>query len=141
LTANLSVWANYTVQETEKHGDVLDNSSDLTDELVELPENKFGLGLDYRRENGLEARLALRYVDQRHAVRGNLAAPGASTLEKMDSYVDMDLNLSYPLFRGEKGQESRVFLAIENLLDERYEEEYGYPMPGITFTVGLSISF
>ncbi len=141
LPRGFSVWANYTVQKTEKHGDVLDNSSDLTDELVELPENKFGLGLDYRRKNGLEARLALRYVDQRHAVRGSLATPGASTLEKMDSYVDVDLSLSYPLFRGKKGQESRVFVSVENLLDEDYEEEYGYPMPGITFVFGLIASF
>ncbi len=141
LPLGFTVWTNHTIQKTEKHGDVLDNSSELTDELVELPENKFGLGLDYLRESGLEARLALRYVDQRHAVRGSLATPGASTLEKIDSYVDVELNVSCPLFRGEKGQESRIFLAIQNLLDEDYEEEYGYPMPGITFMVGLSAKF
>jgi len=82
-----------------------------------------------------------RYVDQRHAVRGSLATPGASTLEKMGSYVDVDLNVSCPLFRGEKGQESRIFVSVQNLLDEDYEEDYGYPMSGITFMVGLSAKF
>jgi outer membrane receptor protein involved in Fe transport len=141
LPYGFSAWANYTVQKTEKRGDVLDKSSDLSDELVELPEHQFNLGLDYRRENGLEARLRLGYVGERHEVYGDQAVPGASTLKKMDSYADMDFNLSYPFFKGEKVRESRLLLAVQNILDERYEEEYGFPMPGITFTAGLSVKF
>lgn len=141
LPLGFAVWGNYTVQKTEKHGDVLDNSSDLTGELVELPENRFSLGLDYRQEKGLEARLALRYVDERRAVYGNQAVAGGSELKKLDSYVDMDFNLSCPLFKGEKGRESRLLLAVQNILDERYEEEYGFPMPGISFMAGLMIRF
>jgi iron complex outermembrane receptor protein len=141
LPLGFRIWANYTIQKTEKHGDVLDNSSDLTDELVELPENRFNLGLDYRRASGLEAGLALGYVDKRHAVRGDPATPGASTLEKMNGYVDVGLHLSCPLLRTESGGESRLVVSVQNLLDEDYEEEYGYPMPGITFMIGLSADF
>jgi len=141
LPFGLAVWANYTIQKTEKHGDTLDDSANLTDELVELPENRFSLGLDLRHESGLEARLAARYMDGRHAVRGNPAVPGACTLKSMHGYVDIDFNFSCPLVKGDAGQECRFFVNVENLLDERYEEEYGYPMPGTSFMLGLKIRF
>jgi len=141
LPLGFSAWTNYTIQKTEKHGDVLDNSSELTDELVELPENTFGFGLDYRAKQGLAARATLRYVDGRHVVRGSLAAPGGSTLEGIDGYVNVDLSLSCPLLRSGKKKECRFFFTVQNLLDEDYQEEYGYPMPGITFMAGLSAKF
>lgn len=43
--------------------------------------------------------------------------------------------------KGAKGEDARLFLSIQNLLDEDYEEEYGYPMPGITFMAGFRASF
>lgn len=141
LPNGFCVWANYTIQTTQKHGDVLDKSSELSDELMELPKNKFGLGLDYRKKNGLEARLALRYVGQRQVLYGNQAVVGASGLKKLDSYVDMDFNLSYPLFRGGKDQEARFILGVQNILNKHYEEEYGFPMPGRTFMAGFNVTF
>lgn len=137
LPWGFTVWANYTFQQTQKHGDVLDNSSMLANELVELPENQCGAGLDYHHESGLDAGLILRYVGSRYAVRGNQAVPGSCTLQKMGSYVDVDVNLSCPVFRGQQGQECRVFITIQNLRDKHWEEEYGYPMPGRTFMAGI----
>ncbi|MCX7804042.1 MAG: TonB-dependent receptor [Planctomycetota bacterium] len=142
LGHGFSAWANYTWQKTEKRGDVLDNSMRLTDELPELPENKVGLGVEYRGWRGLEGRVGMRYVGARYAVRGNQAIPGASTLIKMDGYVDADAYVSYPVLRDtKKGRECRIFLSGENLLDQDYEEEYGYPMPGATFMGGVSVKF
>jgi len=141
LPRGFSVWGNYTFQKTKKHGDALDNSSNLSDELAELPEHRFSLGLDYRHSSGLKARLVSRYVGLRHAVRGNLSVPGAASLAKMNAYVDMDVNVSYPVLKGKRGKEGRVFLNLENLLNQRYEEEYGYAMPGITVMGGLDLRF
>lgn len=141
LPFGLGAFGNYTFQKSKKQGDILDNSSELTDELVELPENRINVGLDYRHEGGMEARLGVRYVGRRQAVRGDLTAAGQSSLEDLDSYVDMDVNATYPLITGEQGEEGRLFVSLENLLNKHYEEEYGYPMPGITFMSGLDLKF
>jgi len=141
FSRNLKLWANYTYQETEKRGDILDNSTALTNELLELPENKLNLGLGYRHTNGLEVRFKLRYVSDRWETLGDLTTPGASTLKKMDAFVDADIQLSCPVWRRGEKRKTTVTLAVENLFDQTIVEEYGYPHPGTTFTLGLRSAF
>jgi len=141
LPHHFFLWANYTWQDTKKTGDVLDSSSQLSDELVELPEHKLNIGLGYKKAGGLEARLALRFVDERHAIQGDFTTPGGTYLERMDSYVDLDFYASYPVYQGKRGRETRVELTVDNILNDHYEEEYGYPMPGLTVMSGLLMRF
>ncbi|GAG37877.1 unnamed protein product, partial [marine sediment metagenome] len=138
VSPTVRLWANYTRQETEKEGDVLDQSMSLTDELPELPKDKINIGVSYGRKDGIRAELSMRYVDERHVVGGDPTKPGGSYLAEMDSYVDVDLRFSYPIRGGENGAEIRLEVAGENLLSEDIEEDYGYPMPGATVMVGLS---
>jgi iron complex outermembrane receptor protein len=141
LPHNFRIWGNYTFQNTDKHGDVLDSSARLTDELVELPENTLNLGLAYEKPDGLQAGLTLRYVDSRREIRGDLASPGGSFLEGMDQFVDLDFNMSYPVFQGKNDREVRWELTLDNILDQHYEEEFGYPHPGMTLLTGVRITF
>jgi len=137
----LRISANVTRQKTRKHGDVLDSSAALTDELAELPEYKANIALAYRRNNGTQAEIKAGYVDQRWATRGSLARPGSSYLAEMDGYVDVDVRVSYPLYRDNTKREVRLELTGENVLDQDIVEEYGYPMPGATWMAGLRVAF
>ncbi len=147
LPHNFRVWANYTLQDTEKHGDVLDMSSRLTDELVELPENQFNVGIGYQQPDGLTAKLTARYVDSRGTIRGDLTdtvflgTPKGAHIEGMGAFVDVDLYASYPVYRGERLKEVLWEVTLDNLLDDHYEEEFGYPVPGTTLITGIKATF
>ncbi len=141
LPHNFRVWANYTLQDTKKQGDTLDASSELTDELVELPENRVNVGVGYEKPDGLRAELTARYVDSRSAFRGNLSTTGQARLEGMGAFVDLEFAMSYPFYRGPHLTEARWELTLDNLLDDHYEEEYGYPMPGLTAITGVTMQF
>ncbi|HSA58656.1 MAG TPA: TonB-dependent receptor [bacterium] len=57
-------------------------------------------------------------------------------------YVKVDLAASYEIFRDRLAMKSgRVYVKLENLLDDRYEEKFGFPAPGITFLAGAKASF
>ena len=57
----------------------------------------------------------------------------------VDSFTVANVRVSYPL--SQLGKKGEVFLAVENLFDEKYEYVPGYTMPGISGQVGVSASF
>ncbi|WP_028580835.1 TonB-dependent receptor [Desulfogranum japonicum] len=59
--------------------------------------------------------------------------------ERLDSYITTDIKLSQPITMWEK--QGLVFADVHNLFDEDYSSHYGYPDDGITFEVGMSLSF
>jgi len=140
LPKNFFVWGNYTFQKSEKSGDILSAGGQLSDELVELPDHKFNIGIGYEEKDGLEARLSVRYVGKREAILGDLTTPDGAYLGSMNSFFDMDFDASYPVYSKDK-MKARLGITVENLLDRHYEEEYGYPMPGLTATVNLRMMF
>lgn len=141
ISDELTVWSNFTHQNTKKHGDILDNSMHLTDKLAELPDNKANAGVSYKKDKGLTVNFKVGYVDKRWQTMGNLAMIGGSYLAELDGYIDVDLQVGYPVYCNDKGREVRIELAAENILNQDIVEEYGYPMPGTTFMAGLSASF
>ena len=59
--------------------------------------------------------------------------------EKVASFTVVNVRGSYPLpALGKKGE---IFVALDNLLDEKYEDRPGYAMPGISGQLGVSASF
>lgn len=59
--------------------------------------------------------------------------------EKVASFTVVNVRGSYPLpALGKKGE---IFVALDNLLDEKYEYRPGYEMPGISGQLGISASF
>ena len=141
VSSALKVSINFTHQQTEKHGDVLDSSTTLTDDLPELPDNKANLKLEYGRDNGLNMELKIGYVDERWTTRGNLAMPGGSYLGEMESYFDVDMRISYPVYRDESDREIRIEITGDNVFDADIVEEYGYPLPGATVMAGIRAEF
>ncbi|MBN1675186.1 MAG: TonB-dependent receptor [Kiritimatiellae bacterium] len=141
VLAALRISANITHQQTRKHGDVLDGSTPLSDELAELPEYKAHLKMAYGRGKGPRVEIKTGYVDKRWATRGSPAWPGGSYLAAVDSYVDVDVRVSYPLYRDQAEREVRLELTGENVLDQDIVEEYGYPMPGATWMAGVRVVF
>jgi len=126
-------FANYTWQKTKKEGDILDKSN-ISEQLGEIPQNKFNLGLQYRTDNGTFAKLALKWVDVRE-VPINAAKMGE--LGSMDSYTLLNGLVKYPILRNH----SLIYLGCENILDTDYQETYGFPMPSRMFYVGLELAY
>lgn len=57
-------------------------------------------------------------------------------------YAKLDLSSTYTLTENKWGMEDwKVFVVIENLLDDQYQEKYGLPAPGISFKLGSSARF
>ncbi len=147
FTKHVSCFANVTYEKTKKKGDILDNSNRLTDELPEIPEWKFNLGIQYARKGGMLLKATYRWVDDR-AIPVNSATfkplgsgcpYGACALGKMDAYGVVDVYLRYPFLK--KKIKGYLIAGCNNLFDERYEETYGYPMPHQIWFAGLKFNY
>ena len=66
-------------------------------------------------------------------------AGGALNTSKVDSFTVVNLRASYKL--PSLGPRGEVFVALENLFDEKYAYRTGYPMPGLSGRVGVNMSF
>lgn len=145
----VSAFANYTWQKTDKHGDVLDASSALSESLPELPENKFNCGLSWQGDHGAAARIRVRWVDDRQVpyIAGEdrpdgtaRFAAGTTVLKHMDSFLTVDISFKYPVFR-QLNITGFITGGVENLTDENYQEEYDFPAPGRSFHIGAELVF
>ncbi|MBE9570978.1 MAG: TonB-dependent receptor [Proteobacteria bacterium] len=130
---NIYAFANYTYQTTDKEGDILDKSN-VSDEISELPNHKFNVGIKYQRDDGTLARLTLKWVDSREVP---ISASSKADTGKMDSYFLLNGIIKYPVIKNH----GYVYAGCENILDEEYEETYGYPMPDRMFFGGIEIKF
>ena len=154
LWKDLYAFANFTYQTTEKTGDVLDASNDLSDELSELPPYQFNWGLQYEREDGALGKFTCRWTGPRETpvlesstdprAGGSNAPDGTpigslTRLETLDSFVTFDMLLKYPVWK--KGVEGYLSFGVENIGDVKYVEEYDFPAPGRIFSVGAEVKF
>jgi iron complex outermembrane receptor protein len=86
----------------------------------------------------LKVAIDAQYQDQVWALNKSRDTLTSNTT-KVASFTVVNVRGSYPLpALGKKGE---VFLAVENLLDEKYEYRPGYAMPGISGQLGVSASF
>ena len=71
-------------------------------------------------------------------VFGRARTPGAADLARVDGFTVVNLRPSFrlPAF----GDRIEAFVAIENLFDRAYAFRPGYPMPGTSMQVGVTIS-
>lgn len=133
LHRDIRAWANVTWQKGDKDGDPWDVNNNLTNQLSDFPEKMFNMGLDYAYEKKFSARLALNFVDSREHFDGK-------ELVTSSAYTLLNLSASYRLWEDRRGKWDILF-AAENILDEDYEEEQGYPMPGASVVAGLRAAF
>lgn len=150
LMRYLYLFGNFTWQDSKKTGDVLDASNELTDELSELPEWKFNVGIKYERPDGALIKTTIHWVDKREVpyLKGAatpLGSPDGTplgrpvVLKKLRSYSVVNALVKYPILKHRiKGF---LTMGVENLFDKNYEEELDFPAPERTFYLTFEIKF
>lgn len=96
--------------------------------LTYKPINKGGCRLRYQNERGLKMSLGAEYTDSAYSDRLNTT--------EVDSFVLVDARVSQTVAKGVE-----VFVAGNNLLDEKYEVILDYPMPRTTVMGGVKATF
>jgi outer membrane receptor protein involved in Fe transport len=130
--ASLSLQLDYTYNDAEN-----DSSRRASDEVIGVPENKFGVGCDFTVPKIL-ARLNLRgiYVDEMYEQLPTASRPDEEII-KSDDYFIVNARLSTkPYFAAVS-----AYAEVDNIFDEDYEQEIGFPGRGRNFRVGLKAEF
>jgi outer membrane cobalamin receptor len=125
---NLFLRAGYTYLDSEDR-----SSGSERDELQYRPEHKFAFEGMYRFDMGFSIYLNVLRVARQYDYSNTVP------LEKrrMNDYTIFNMKLDQDLFRGRTG----LYLGVDNLFDEDYEESFGFPQAGRTVYGGAKISF
>jgi iron complex outermembrane receptor protein len=62
----------------------------------------------------------------------------ATNTERVDGFMVVNLRSGYAL--PQLSGRGELFVAVENLFDQSYAYRPGYPMPGVSFQLGLSLA-
>lgn len=117
INKELNVHANYTFLDMEKV-------------VVAAPHQQFNVGLNYQYKL-FNFNLSAQHVNELYAAIETL-----TTQESIQNFTLLNARISAKPYKN-----IEVFIAGHNLLNETYEINYGYPMPGINFHGGLNVSF
>ena len=99
----------------------------MKNKVVAAPEGSYFLGADYRNGKWF-ASLGLQYINNLYTVVGDG--------EEKENFVLLDASVTYAASRN-----ISLWARGENLLAQKYEINYGYPMPRATFMGGVSVNF
>ena len=104
--------------------------------LPYAPEASLVLGL-----NGLVGRFRISVDAQSQSSMFVLAQgrAAAGNTERVDGFTVVNLRPAYQL--PALGRRGEIFLAVENLFDADYEYRPGYPMPGVSVQVGVTLGW
>lgn len=106
----------------------------VSDEVLNTPEYTFNFGIQYTIPTiGTKLDWTMLYMGKSY---GQLPTPDDPTLEVLenDSYQLCNAKITQP-FMSDRLQ---VFFAVDNLFDEDYEPNSGYPAPGMQMWLGLT---
>lgn len=104
----------------------------LRDDLQYRPRHKLTLDASYTWAFGLTAHADLHHVADQCYYSSDLTEKG-----ELDDYTLVNLKLEQAFREGAVS----VYLGVDNLLDEDYQESYGYPRAGITGYAGMKLRF
>ena len=119
LNKNFSVSLHYTYMDARDKGNQYNDKK-----LTYRPENKLSFGLNFKNEKGIKFNIDLNFVDDVYTDRENT--------QKLDDYTILNTTISKEFFKN-----SEFFIQIRNLLDEEYQIQRDYPMPGRIIMVGF----
>jgi outer membrane receptor protein involved in Fe transport len=125
-----------TWQKSNKEGDIYDTAG-LSNEIDYLPEWKINAGVEFGLPYHSIFNVTARYVGESrtiYAYSGGWPAEQHFKLVELDPYVTTDINLKIPL-----NESIELGGYVENLFDRKYEEQFGYPMPGIVAGASLKL--
>ncbi len=135
-----SLRSNYSYQTTSKYGDFLDKSTGETDNLPELPEHKANAGIQFMNNYGTQIDLTMRTTGMKKYINGSAASGNIFDLSEIDPFTTFNLSGKVPVIKNDKIT-MNIRGAVENLFNLEYQEEAGFPMPGITFLAGFDAAF
>ncbi|MEA3449035.1 MAG: TonB-dependent receptor [Bacteroidota bacterium] len=98
----------------------------LSKALIAAPEHQINLSADYTYKI-LNANLSVQHIQNLYT---------SVIPEKKQSYTLLNLRISANIFK-----KANIFVSGNNLLNQKYEINYGYPMPEINFTGGFNLKF
>lgn len=103
----------------------------LKDELQYRPEHKFTVDLSYSWAFGLSAHADFMYIADQYYY--------SDTFRKgeLNDYSIVNLKLEQNIYKNQ----FFVYLGVDNLFDENYEESYGLPQAGRTGYAGVRMTF
>jgi iron complex outermembrane receptor protein len=123
--------ANYTYIDAENKSD-----QKVTDDVIGVPENQFGVGF-----NALIPKILVMvdvqgiYADGVYDSLPTTGDPDGEAVET-DNYFILNTRISRNFM-----ESYAVYAEVDNLFDQDYEEEIGFPGRGRNFRVGASLSF
>jgi len=128
---DLKLRASYTFNEARNRSDVR-----ITDYVVNVPRDKVDLGAQYILPV-LRTVLDLNgsYISKAYS---QLPSPTSPTLaiQETGDYFLMNGKITQPFLK-----HFEAYVAVRNILDCNYAPEYGYPGPGRSFWVGLTVKY
>ncbi len=143
ITDNLFARLSYTYLYAKNHSNVtIENDFHeplkyKPDDLPYRPEHKVDLELIQKFNFGMEVNLNGSYISERtyydHADTTNNTILVADK-KHLDSYFLVNMKVSQKFWRN-----SQIYIAIDNLFNETYQDLYQFATPGITFWGGLKI--
>jgi outer membrane receptor protein involved in Fe transport len=142
LPMGFSTFANYTYQKSKADGDPFVENFVVPedrgfDEVPGLPEHKGNIGFQYKADKKGKIALYLKGVSSQKVIYNNNTLWNTDLkVCTQDSYVSMDMEGSYPVT---KIFEVAVF--ANDLLDNDYQERYGFPAAGRTIGTTLRAKF
>ena len=105
-----------------------------------MPEWKADAGTEFKLPYQSLLNITLRYVGERHTIYAYQSwgwpVQQYFSLMDLDPYFTADINLKIPVYNH---VEASVY--AENLFDEDYEEQFGYPMPGLIIGATFKMMF
>jgi len=110
------------------------------DDLPYVPDWSGSLGLNWRFARQFRLSLDGQYVGGRTVLSRNRDLNALNT-SRLGSYVLLNARLAYEFEAKAWGLAGEGFVAGENLGAARYQQKFGYPMPGANGTVGVSFRF
>jgi len=137
-----SFFINYTYQRSKTNGDpfvanFVDPSDRNFDAIPGLPEHKINAGIYYKGLRKEKFGLFATYIpDQKIIYNNNMLSPPSLKVRTQGSYVTLDFEGSYPLTK-----HFELTGYIRNILDENYQERFGFPGAERNFGVGLRMAF
>ncbi len=113
-----------------------ESNNRVTDKLINVPEHKIDMGIQYT-ASYTGTRLDLNGI-LLSEIYNQLPTPTSSTqaIQRVGGYFTANLRVTQPFLK-----HYEAYLAINNIMDRNYEEQYGFPGTGRNIYGGLSAKF
>ncbi|MCF8036773.1 MAG: TonB-dependent receptor [Desulfobacteraceae bacterium] len=145
LPGGFSAFANYTFQKSKTRGDpfvenFLAPADRDFDEIPGLPAHKGNFGLQYTAPGGGKIAVFLQAVSEQDVIYSqntlNFPADPVLRVREQHGYMTLDLEGRYPIHENFK-----IGIFARNLMDEDYDERFGFPAAGRTLGITLRAEF